>query len=55
MKRLVATVLVALTLVSCQETPKGYVINGEVLAERMGKFILSPSGIRCFLISIRQN
>ena len=29
MKRLVATVLVALTLVSCQETPKGYVINGE--------------------------
>ena len=26
MKRLVATALVALTLASCQEAPKGYVI-----------------------------
>ena len=30
MKRLVATALVALMLASCQEAPKGYVINGEV-------------------------
>ena len=29
MKRLAVTALVALTLASCQETPKGYVINGE--------------------------
>ena len=28
MKRLVATALVALMLASCQEAPKGYVING---------------------------
>ena len=27
MKRLVATALVALMLASCQEAPKGYVIN----------------------------
>ena len=46
MKRLVATALVALMLASCQEAPKGYV---------KGKSISSPSGIRCFLMSIRQN
>ena len=40
MKRLVATVLVALTLVSCQETPKGYVINGEVTGRTDGKVYL---------------
>lgn len=40
MKRLVATVLVALTLASCQETPKGYVINGEVTGRTDGKVYL---------------
>ena len=40
MKRLVATVLVALTLTSCQETPKGYVINGEVTGRTDGKVYL---------------
>lgn len=34
MKRLVATALVALMLASCQEAPKGYVINGEVTGRR---------------------
>ena len=33
-------VLVALTLASCQETPKGYVINGEVTGRTDGKVYL---------------
>ena len=40
MKRLAVTALVALTLVSCQETPKGYVINGEVAGMPEGKIYL---------------
>lgn len=40
MKRLVATALVALTLASCQEAPKGYVINGEVTGMADGKVYL---------------
>ena len=40
MKRLVATVLVALMLASCQEAPKGYVINGEVTGRTEGKVYL---------------
>ena len=40
MKRLVATALVALTLASCQEAPKGYVINGEVTGRTDGKIYL---------------
>ena len=45
MKRLVVTALVALTLASCQEAPKGYVINGEVTGRTDGKV---------YLMSIRQ-
>lgn len=40
MKRLAVTALVALTLASCQETPKGYVINGEVAGMPEGKIYL---------------
>lgn len=40
MKRLIATALVALTLASCQEAPKGYVINGEVAGMPEGKIYL---------------
>ena len=40
MKRLVATALVALMLASCQEAPKGYVINGEVTGRTEGKVYL---------------
>ena len=40
MKRLVATALVALMLASCQEAPKGYVINGEVIGRTEGKVYL---------------
>lgn len=40
MKRLVATALVALTLASCQEAPKGYVINGEVTGRTDEKIYL---------------
>lgn len=40
MKRLVVTALVALTLASCQEAPKGYVINGEVTSRTDGKVYL---------------
>ena len=40
MKRLVVTALVALTLASCQEAPKGYVINGEVTGRTEGKVYL---------------
>lgn len=40
MKRLVATALVALTLASCQEAPKGYVIKGEVTGRTDGKIYL---------------
>lgn len=40
MKRLAVTALVALTLASCQETPKGYVINGEVAGMPDGKIYL---------------
>lgn len=40
MKRLAVTALVALTLASCQETPKGYVINGEVVGMPEGKIYL---------------
>ena len=40
MKRLVVTALVALTLASCQEAPKGYVINGEVTGRMDGKVYL---------------
>ena len=40
MKRLVVTALVALTLASCQEAPKGYVINGEVTGRTDGKVYL---------------
>lgn len=40
MKRLVVTALAALTLASCQEAPKGYVINGEVTGMADGKVYL---------------
>lgn len=40
MKRLIATALVALALASCQEAPKGYVINGEVAGMPEGKIYL---------------
>ena len=40
MKRLAVTVLVALMLASCQEAPKGYVINGEVTGRTEGKVYL---------------
>lgn len=40
MKRLIATALIALTLASCQEAPKGYVINGEVAGMPEGKIFL---------------
>ena len=40
MKRLAVTVLVALMLASCQEAPKGYVINGEVTGRAEGKVYL---------------
>ena len=40
MKRLAVTALVTLTLASCQETPKGYVINGEVAGMPEGKIYL---------------
>ena len=44
MKRLVATALVALMLASCQEAPKGYVINGEVTGRTEGNRRYELSG-----------
>lgn len=40
MKRLAVTALGALMLASCQEAPKGYVINGEVTGRAEGKVYL---------------
>ena len=50
MKRLVATALVALMFASCQEAPKGYVINGEVTVRTEGKVYLKSFRNKMFFI-----